>query len=243
MLTITDICASRLSSRSSLVVATSSFWSVRSVFGNHWTWFYLVLMHTLWDTLLGLTVIIAMDHIPHRSGVHIHGIAGPPETALNLNQGSFSAHSYYPDQINWNFRAPCFYPGSSLSLQPTAGYFQSALNIASTRSLHSVLHCRYPESTLNPHSTLIGDVTFSSIYIHSQKHTKQILSRTRYSGHKATFLLDAAHAYLLADHRPIFKHFMERFVSWQLLFCHSFNPAQDLFLSLHISLLEIETVK
>ena len=30
---------------------------------------------------------------PQRSGVRIQGIAGPPETALNLNQGSFSAHS------------------------------------------------------------------------------------------------------------------------------------------------------
>ncbi len=38
----------------------------------------------------------------------------PPETALNLNQGSFSVHSYYPDQIHWNFRAPRFYPDSSL---------------------------------------------------------------------------------------------------------------------------------
>ncbi len=52
---------------------------------------------------------------PHRSVVHIQCIAGPPETALNLNQGSFSAHSYYPDQIHWNFRAPYFYPDSSLS--------------------------------------------------------------------------------------------------------------------------------
>ena len=40
------------------------------------------------------------------------------------------------------------------TLQPTAVYFQSALKIAN--SLHSVLHCRYPEITLNPHSTSMG---------------------------------------------------------------------------------------
>ena len=48
---------------------------------------------------------ISLSTSPHRSGVCIQGIAGPPETALNLNQGSFSAHSYFPDQIHWNFRA------------------------------------------------------------------------------------------------------------------------------------------
>ena len=36
-------------------------------------------------------------NVPHQSGVCIQGIDGPPETALNLNQGSFSSHSYYPD--------------------------------------------------------------------------------------------------------------------------------------------------
>ncbi len=32
-------------------------------------------------------------NIPDRSGVHIQGIAGPPESTLHPNQGSCSAHS------------------------------------------------------------------------------------------------------------------------------------------------------
>ncbi len=45
------------------------------------------------------------------------------------------------------------------TLQPTAVYFRSALNIPN--SLRSVLHCRYLETTLNPHSTSMG--------VHSEK--------------------------------------------------------------------------
>ena len=43
-----------------------------------------------------------VTHIPDRSGVHIQGIAGPPECTLHPNQGSCSAHSWYTDKVHWS---------------------------------------------------------------------------------------------------------------------------------------------
>ena len=59
-------------------------------------------------------------------------ISGPPESTLHQCTGALNVHSSLHQCI-----------------------FSAALKIPS--SLCSVLHCKYPETTLNPHSTSIGE--------------------------------------------------------------------------------------